>query len=145
MKIFDLSFILVCYTDVSRSQCCLEGNCFACLFMDKLRLACACSQNQHRNCLRLPFFGHLNVTETNKVSNHLIFIFKEELHAFFISSAILKLVKNQANSKQHSKLELLLFESYSNSLFTLLPKNNRKYPKKIRKRIRVFVFMKLYN
>ena len=70
------------------------------------------------------------MTETNKLSNHLFLIFKEELHAFFISSAIFKLVKNQANSKQHSELELLLFKSYSRTSLMLLPKNNRKYPLK---------------
>ena len=38
--------------------------------------------------------------------------------------------KNQANSKQHSEAELLLFENHSLSSSTLLYKNNRTYSKK---------------
>ena len=39
--------------------------------------------------------------------------------------AMLKLAKNQANAKQHSGTEILLFESYSHSSFTLSSKNIR--------------------
>ena len=38
---------------------------------------------------------------------------------------MLKLAKNQANAKQHSGTEILLFESYSHSSFTLSSKNIR--------------------
>ena len=57
------------------------------------------------------------------------------VHTFFISStfisnARLKLIKNQANAKQHLEAELLLFENYSHSSSTLSSKNNRAYSKK---------------
>ena len=48
----------------------------------------------------------------------------------FISKARLKLAKYQANAKQYPEVELLLFENYSHSLYTLSFKNNRKYSKK---------------
>ena len=48
----------------------------------------------------------------------------------FISNARLKLVKNQANAKQHTEAELLLSENYSHSLHTLSFKNNGTYSKK---------------
>ena len=48
----------------------------------------------------------------------------------FLSNARLKLAKNQANAKQQSETELLLFENYSHSSSTLSPKNNRAYSKK---------------
>ena len=48
----------------------------------------------------------------------------------FISNARLKLEKNQANAKQHPEAELLLFENYSHSSFTLSSRNNRTYSKK---------------
>ena len=41
----------------------------------------------------------------------------------FISNARLKLVKNQANAKQHPEAELLLFDSYSYSSSMLSSKN----------------------
>ena len=47
----------------------------------------------------------------------------------FISNARLKLVKNQANTKQHPEAELLLYENYSHSPSTLSSKNNRRYSK----------------
>ena len=58
-----------------------------------------------------------------------------EMHAFFISNtftcnARLKLAKDQANAKQHPQVELLLFENYSHSSFTLSSKNNETYSKK---------------
>ena len=43
----------------------------------------------------------------------------------FISNDRLKLAKKQANAKQHPEAELLLFENYSHSSYTLLSKNNR--------------------
>ena len=48
----------------------------------------------------------------------------------FVSNARVILEKNQANAKQHPEAELLLFENYSHSSFTLSPKNNRAYSKK---------------
>ena len=61
-----------------------------------------------------------------------------QLHAFFvsntfISNARLKLAKNQANIKQHPKVELWLFENYSHSSSTLSSKNNSTYSKKYSK------------
>ena len=47
----------------------------------------------------------------------------------FISNARLKLVKNEANAKQHPEAELMLFENYSHSSSTSSSKNNRAYPK----------------
>ena len=47
----------------------------------------------------------------------------------FTSNARLKLVKNQANTKQHPEAELLLYENYSHSPSTLSSKNNRRYSK----------------
>ena len=41
----------------------------------------------------------------------------------------MKLAKNQANAKQHPEAELCLFENYSHSSSTLLPKNNKTYSK----------------
>ena len=46
---------------------------------------------------------------------------KLQIHAFS---------KDQANSKQHPEVELLLFENYSHSSSTLLSKNNTTYSKK---------------
>ena len=43
----------------------------------------------------------------------------------FISNTSLKLAKNQANAKQHTKTELLTFENYFHSSSTLSTKNNR--------------------
>ena len=56
-------------------------------------------------------------------------------HVFFISStfisnAMLKLTKNQANAKQHPEVELLLFENYSHYSSMLSSINNRRYSKK---------------
>ena len=45
----------------------------------------------------------------------------------FTSNVKLKLVKNQANAKQHPEAELLLFENYSHSSSTLSSKNNRTF------------------
>ena len=56
-----------------------------------------------------------------------------EIDAFFfvsntlISNARLKLAKNQANAKQHTEAELLLFENYSHSSSMLSSKNNGTY------------------
>ena len=52
------------------------------------------------------------------------FFYKKQ---FFISNSRLNLAKNQANAKQYPEAELLLFENYSHSLFTLLCKNNSTY------------------
>ena len=57
------------------------------------------------------------------------------IHAFSvsntsISNARLKLVKNQADAKQHREAELLLFENYSHFSSTLSSKKNRTYSKK---------------
>ena len=52
------------------------------------------------------------------------FFYKKQ---FFISNSRLNLAKNQANAKQHPEAELLLFENYSHSLFTLLCKNTSTY------------------
>ena len=54
------------------------------------------------------------------------------MHAFFISNtfisnARLNLAKSQANAKQHSEAELLLFGNYSYNLSSLSSKNNRIY------------------
>ena len=46
----------------------------------------------------------------------------------FISNAKFKLAKNKA--KQHPEAELLIFENYSHTSFTLPSKNNRTYSKK---------------
>ena len=58
-----------------------------------------------------------------------------KMHGFylrntFISSARLRLKKNQENAKHHPKGELLLFENYSHSSSTLSSKNKRAYSKK---------------
>ena len=60
---------------------------------------------------------------------------KRFTHAFFISKTFisnttLRLVKNQANAKQDLEAELLLFENYSHSSYTLSSKNNGTYSKK---------------
>ena len=61
---------------------------------------------------------------------------REELHALlfisntFTSNARLKFAKRQANAKQHPEAELLPFENYSHSLFTLSSKNNGTYSEK---------------
>ena len=52
----------------------------------------------------------------------------------FISSARLKLAKNQAKAKQHLEIELLLFENYSLSSTKLSSKKSRKYSKKMHKK-----------
>ena len=56
------------------------------------------------------------------------------MHAFFNSNtksnSSLKLAKSQVTSKQHSEIELLLFENYLHSSSTLSSKNNRAYSKK---------------
>ena len=55
-------------------------------------------------------------------------------HVFFVSNTLsnarLKIAKNQANTKQHSEVELLLFENYSHSSSTLSNKSNRTYSEK---------------
>ena len=52
------------------------------------------------------------------------------INSTFISNTRMKLPKSQANAKQHPEAELLLFENYSHSSFTLSSKNNRTYSKK---------------
>ena len=52
------------------------------------------------------------------------------------------MAKNQANAKQQHEAELLLFENYSHSSFTLSSKNNRTYSKKSKKPS-VSLFMRL--
>ena len=54
---------------------------------------------------------------------------------------MLKLAKNQANSKQHPEAELLLFENYSHSSLTLSSKNNTATVTKEQ----VSVVMRLYD
>ena len=51
-------------------------------------------------------------------------------HFYFISNAKLKLEKHQANAKQHTETELLLFENYSHSSSSLSSKNNIIYSEK---------------
>ena len=51
----------------------------------------------------------------------------------FISNVRLNLAKNKAKAKQHPEAELLLFENYSLSSFTLSAKNNRRHSKKCTK------------
>ena len=51
----------------------------------------------------------------------------------FISNARLKLPKNQAKTKQHPEVELLLFENYLLSSSTLSYKNNKRYSEKCTK------------
>ena len=46
--------------------------------------------------------------------------------------------KKNANAKKHPESQLLLFENYSLSLFTLSPKNNRRYSKKCKKNTYLF-------
>ena len=48
----------------------------------------------------------------------------------FIGNARLKFAKNQAHAKQHTEVELLLFENYLHSSSTLSNKSNRTYSKK---------------
>ena len=60
-----------------------------------------------------------------------------------MNNARLKLSKNQANAKQHTKAEILLFENYSHSSYKLPSKNNKTYSKKLSKRTSVSVFMRL--
>ena len=57
-----------------------------------------------------------------------------DIHAFytrdtFISNAMLKLAKNQANAKQHPEIELLLFKKYPHPSSTVSSKNDRTYSK----------------
>ena len=66
-----------------------------------------------------------------KLTNVSLFI----MHAFlirntFISNARVKLAKNQANARQHTWAEILLFENYSLSSSKLSYKNDRIYSKK---------------
>ena len=51
----------------------------------------------------------------------------------FISNARLKMAKIQENAKQHPEAELLLFENYSHSSYTISCRNNRTYSKKLAK------------
>ena len=58
-----------------------------------------------------------------------------DIHAFFIRSTFIsnarqKLAKNQGNAKQHTGAEILTFENYSFSSFTLSTENNWTYSKK---------------
>ena len=46
----------------------------------------------------------------------------------------MKLAKNQAKAKQHPETELLLFENYSLSSFTLSSINNRRHSKNYTKK-----------
>ena len=60
------------------------------------------------------------------------------LQAFFYKQHFYKqrqteLAKNQAKAKQHSKVELLLFENYLLFSSTLSSKNNRRYSEKCTK------------
>ena len=45
----------------------------------------------------------------------------------FYKQCQVEIGKNQAIAKQHPEAELLLFENYSHSSFTLASKNNRIY------------------
>ena len=48
------------------------------------------------------------------------------------------MARNPAKARQHLEVELLLFENYSLSSYTLSSKNNRRYSKKMyRKQIRL--------
>ena len=51
----------------------------------------------------------------------------------------------QANADQQPEAELLLFENYSYSSFTLSSKYSMVYSKKIRKRTSVSIFVKLLD
>ena len=61
----------------------------------------------------------------------------------FMNNARLKLSENQANAKQHTEAEILLFENYSHSSYKLPSKNIKIYSKKLSKRTSVSVFMRL--
>ena len=69
----------------------------------------------------------LTVTHTFFFCFFFCFVF---LITTFISTARLKLAKNQANAKQHPKAELLTFENNSHSSSSLSTKNNNRYSKK---------------
>ena len=64
----------------------------------------------------------------NELMNYMFFFY---ISNTFTSNARLKLPKKkyQVNAKQHPEAELLLFENYSHSSFTLSFKNNRTYSK----------------
>ena len=84
----------------------------------------------------IAYFDILILYELIFLDNHFdkdrVLAFYESLRqAFFISStfisnARLKWTKKQAKTKQHLEDELLLFEKYSLSLFTLSTKSNRR-------------------
>ena len=88
----------------------------------------------------IAYFDILILYELIFLDNHFdkdrVLAFYESLRqAFFISStfisnARLKWTKKQAKTKQHPEDELLLFEKYSLSLFTLSTKSNGRYSKK---------------
>ena len=72
-------------------------------------------------------FSYLFTSRTREKTKHTRFIF---ISNTFISNAMLKLAKNQANLKHHPEAELLLFENYSHSSWTLSSKDNKTYSKK---------------
>ena len=58
---------------------------------------------------------------------------------------MLKLTKNQQNAKPQPGDELLVFENYSHSSFTLSSKGEQGTFLKISKKTSVSVFMRLYD
>ena len=62
------------------------------------------------------------------IKKYIRFFYKQHFKSF-INNGRLKLAKNQTNAKQHVEAELLLFENYSHSSFTL-SKNSGTYSKK---------------
>ena len=71
-------------------------------------------------------FENLHLAVYNKETQQHAFITKSNT---FISNPRLKFAKNQANAKQNPEADLVLFENYSSSSFTLSSKNNRIYSK----------------
>ena len=65
-----------------------------------------------------------------RLSAKLLVFYKQHV----LSSAVLKLAKNQAKAKQHPETELLLTENYLLSSSTLSSKNNGRFSKKRTKR-----------
>ena len=118
-----------------------------------LKKKCICSEKLHNRCLEgleyvsNDYFLSLNLPlsgDANRWFLHKNFE-KAELH-LYKQYHRLKFAKTQANAKQHTEDELLLFENYSLSSPTFSSKDDRTYSQKYAHECLFSCdYMKIYN
>ena len=92
----------------------------ACYFSEKQVFSCEYCEIFKNSFLWNTFGGCFYLVYRSNITGKLVF--NRLLLMNFISNAILKLAKNQANIEQHPEAELLLFENYLKIIHVIIQK-----------------------